>query len=64
MIVIDGRHVYKAIRTPYSGEMLLVRKELMNTCDRRVATPPFARVTCVATFILSAQIESYLHQIL
>ena len=33
--VIRGHHVYKAIWTPYAGEMLLVRKEPANTHDRR-----------------------------
>ena len=36
--VISGHHVYKAIWTPYAGEMLLVQKELANTHDRMAAT--------------------------
>ena len=35
MAVIRGLHVYKAIWTPYTGELLLVHKEPVNTCDGR-----------------------------
>ena len=33
--VVRGHHVYQAIWTPYSGEMLLAKKEPANAHDRR-----------------------------
>ena len=35
MTVICGYHVYKPIWIPYTGELLLVRKEPANTRDER-----------------------------
>ena len=56
MTVIHKHHVYKAIWTPYTGELLLVQKEPANTRDRMAATAP-VRVICVAIVVLSMQME-------